>query len=239
VTVWEWLAALLRRWPVVVIGLLCTVVAVWLVHKRPIAYEACGSVSVGAPRTKVNPNVYDNLDGSLVVATGLITQELMTQQVQQQVSAEGLTASYQAQVLNTGSTEVPSYSVPEMDMCASSYSPEMSLRTADAVIGEFGALLRAHQVAAHVPSRLFLTDRELAAPGSVPMLGRPSQAYLAVAVMGLIITVAGTLWIDQLLRRRAPRRRGRRRAGWSAGALARGWSGRPAQPLRRTLPPGG
>jgi hypothetical protein len=203
VTIWEWLTALMRRWPFVLIGLLCTLVAVYLVHKRPIAYQACGSVTVGAPRTKASPNVYYSQQASLVAVTGLATEQVMSQQVQDRLSADGLTAGYQAQVLNTGSSETPAYSVPEMDMCASSYSSEMSERTAKAVIGDFDAFLRSRQAASHVPRRYFLTETEIAAPLPEPVTGRPSQAYLGVGAIGLIITGAGTLWIDQFLRRRS------------------------------------
>ena len=237
-TVWEWLAAVRRRWPVVVIGLLCTLVAVYLVHKRPIVYQSCGSVTVGAPKTKASPNIYYSQQGSLVDATGLITAEVMSPQVQQKLSAEGFTASYQAQVLNTGTSETPAYSVPEMDLCTSSYSSELSAGTAGAVIGEFRGLLRAREVASHVPPRYFLTDTEIAVPVAAPVTGRPSQAYLGVGVMGLIITAASALWADQFLRRRAARRGIRRQDRRPAVAQRRGWRNGSAPPAGRPLPPG-
>jgi hypothetical protein len=210
-TVWQWLATLRLRWPVVVIGLLCTAVAVLLVHKRPIAYQACASVAVVAPKTTVAPNVYYDQLTSLVVATGLITDQVSSNQVQQRLSSEGLSASYQAQVLNTGSVEIPAYSVPEMNVCSSSYSSEMSLRTTDAVLQEFGTILRARQVAAHVQPGLFVTDTVIAAPASLPVTGRPSQAYLGVGAIGLLVTGASAVWADRWLRRRA-----RSAGGWSA-----------------------
>jgi hypothetical protein len=210
-TVWQWLATLRLRWPVVVIGLICTAVAVLLVHKRPIAYQACASVAVVAPKTAVAPNVYYNQLNSLVVTTQLITDQVSTSQVQQRLSSEGLSASYQAQVLNTGTTEMPSYSVPEMNVCASSYSSEMSLRTTDAVVQEFGTILHTNQVAAHVPPGSFVTVTVIAAPASLPVTGRPSQAYLGVGAIGLLVTGASAVWADRWLRRRA-----RSAGGWGA-----------------------
>lgn len=201
-TISEWLAIMTRRWPVLLIGLLCTASAVLLVHKRPIAYQACGNVLVTQPITVGNPNVYDNPQQPLVTATSVIAEQLMSDSVQQMLQAKGLTAAYQAQVVNTGTGQAPSYPEPLTSVCASSYNAELSQRTADAVVTQFGDILRARQVAAHITPASFLTDTVLAMPASVPVTGRPSQAYLGAVGIGLISTVAVALWTDQLLRRR-------------------------------------
>jgi hypothetical protein len=206
-TIWEWLTALLRRWPVLVIGLLCTLTAVWLVHKRPIAYQACGSVIMAPPRSHSFPNIYNNLQGSLVDATGVITLELTSGDMQEHFRAEGLTAEYQAQVHNTGTTETPAYSEPMMDVCSSAYDPGMSLRTTDAVMREFGVILSERQHDAHVERKSLVSDVVIAAPGSLPVLGRSSQAYLGVGVLGIACTAACALWVDQFVRYRARRRK--------------------------------
>lgn len=207
VTTWQWLAVMRRRWPVLVIGLLCTVCAVWAVHKRPISYQACGSIIVGAPTTQIHPNIYNNGQGSLVAAVGLVTEELQSPTAQQDLRAHGATAIYQAQMHNTGTTETPSYREPEMDACAYSRDPQMSVHTADAALTEFGAVLHAREVAAHVDRRYFMTVTVLAAPGAVADAGRPSQAYLGVGVIGLILAITGALWTDQYLLRRQHRAR--------------------------------
>ena len=52
--------------------MLCTASVLYLVHKRPIVYQACGSVVV----TSVSPetqNAYNSPVGSLIIVTGLIT----------------------------------------------------------------------------------------------------------------------------------------------------------------------
>jgi hypothetical protein len=216
-TIWQWLAAMRRRWPVLVVGLLCTVCAVWAVHKRPVSYEACGSVIVGAPTTPLNPNTYNNIQASLIAAVGLITTELQSSTMEQQLRANGDTATYQAQMHNTGTTETPVYGEPEMDVCASALDPVTPLKTVDAVQAEFGTLLRTRETAAHVASKYFLKESVLASPGSAPVLGRPSQAYLGVGALGLIATASSALWVDQYLLRRRPLRYASRTAATSAG----------------------
>jgi hypothetical protein len=221
-TIWEWLTALLRRWPVLVIGMLCTMAAVYLVHKRAIVYESCASVIMAAPRSPQFPNIYADPNASLVVATGVISTQLMSGQMQQHFRANGLTADYQAQVHNTGTTETPAYSEPEMDVCSSSYSPTMSVRTTGAVLKEFGAILRQRQLAAHIKPEYRVTDVVIASTAALPVLGRPSQAYLGVGVLGLTCTAAAALWLDRYSRHRAQRRRAARRARAMAGRQANG-----------------
>jgi hypothetical protein len=227
-TIWEWLTALLRRWPVLVIGLLCTMAAVYLVHKRPVAYQSCASVILAAPKSPQFPNIYNDPHASLVDAAGVIATQLMSGQVQQQLRGDGATADYQAQVHNSGTTETPAYSEPEMDVCSSSYDSAMSLRTTDAVVKEFGTILRQRQLAAHIKPAFRVTDVVIASPGALPVLGRPSQAYLGVGVLGIILTLGAALWVDQLLRYRARRRKAARRARNMAARIANGERFQPA-----------
>lgn len=206
VETWEWWGTLARRWPVVLIGLLCTAATLYLVHKRPIVFEACGSVVVTAPKSSDHPNVYNSPQGSLIIDTGLITQQLNSEQVQHQLQAQGLTASYQAQLANSGTPEAPQYSAPLANVCASSHSYELSLRTANAVIQEFGTILQARQLQNAAPTEL-ITDSVVVSPVSLPVTGHPSQAYLGVAAIGIILTAACAVWTDRLLRLRARRPR--------------------------------
>ena len=232
-TIWEWLTVLLRRWPVLVIGLLCTAVAVYLVHKRPIVYQSCGDVIMAPPKSHQHPNIYTNLQASLVDSTGLIATQLMSTQMQQHFRAQGLTADYQAQVHNTGTSETPSYGEPEMDVCSSSYDSAMALSTTEAVLKEFGAVLHQRQVAAHITPRYGAAAALIAGPGSLPVLGHPSQAYLGVAVIGFTCTVVIALWIDPFLRRRARRRRAARRAAARAQGGGQRDPASPWDPLPR------
>lgn len=191
----------------------------YLVHKRPIVYQACGSVIVTAPTTSA-PNVYNSPQGSLIIVTGLVTQQLGSQQVQHQLQAQGFTAAYQAQLLNSATPEVPQYTEPLANVCASSYSSELSLRTANAVVQEFGTILRARQLENAAPKE-FITDSVVVPPISLPVTGRPSQAYLGVAAIGMILTAACVVWTEQLLRLRAQRRGRSGAAGNGDGARKR------------------
>jgi hypothetical protein len=171
---------------------------VYLVHKRPIVYQACGSVIVTAP-TVSEPNVYNSPPSPLIVTASLVAQQLMSDAVRHDLQAQGLTAAYQAELFNNGTPEAPQYSEPLTNVCASSYDPELSLRTAHGVIQEFGTILRARQQANAAP-QTFMNDAVVVAPVSLPVLGRPSQAYLGVAAIGVILTVTCVVWADPFFR---------------------------------------
>lgn len=200
-----------RRWPVALIGLLCTVCALYLVHKRPIAYQACGSVIVTAPKSSAE-NVYNAPQGSLTIVTGLVARQLDSQQVQSQLQAKGLTAAYQAQLLNNGTPEAPQYNEPLANICASSYDLELTLRTAIGAIQEFATILRERQLENATP-REFITDSVVIPPVPLPVTGRPAQAYLGVAAIGITLTSACYVWTGWLLRLRAQRGGGAGRDG--------------------------
>ncbi len=201
----EWLAALRRRWRVLAVLLVCTLVAVVIVHERPIAYQACASVSTTAPSTKVDPNSYSITQSSLVTTAGIVTLQLSSPQMQQTLRAQGLTASYTAQVHNTGPSETPQYTEPLADLCTSSYDASMSMRTDQALVAQFAVLLRDLQVSnGNVPPRSFATMTVIAPPGVVAVTGRPSQAYLGVGIFGLAVAVAFTVWYDLYRRKREP-----------------------------------
>jgi uncharacterized SAM-binding protein YcdF (DUF218 family) len=205
VTAREWLALMRRRWLVLAAVFVVTLAAVVLVHKRPIVYEDCASVAATAPPTKLSPNAYTNTQQSLVSATGVVTTELSSEQVQQRLQAEGLTASYTAQVHNTGPSETPAYLEPLADLCTSSYNSALSLRTVQALVVQFGVILRDRQMALHVPKASLATETVIAPASSQPITGRPSQAYVGVLVIGVILAIALAAWTDQFMRRREQR----------------------------------
>lgn len=206
----EFVARLRRRWYVLVIFAFCTMGAVWAVHQRPISYLACDDLFVTAPTTKVNPNVYTNEAGSLDTMTGLVTRAVMSQAAQDRVRSKGLTAGYDAEMTNTGSNENPLYGEPSLQICSTSTDPVMAIRTMNGATRQFQMILYQRQAAQHVTSGLLMRVEVVASPAAVPIDGRPSQAYLGVAIMGLVSGVAVALWTDPLLERlRRRKTRGR------------------------------
>lgn len=202
-TLRAWLAMLRRRWLVLTSVLLVTCGAMAVVHERPIAYQACGSVLLLPPQVGFLPNVYIDPRTSLVATSGLLAQKVMAEQMQQRFRAAGLTASYTAQVLNTGSEANPTYTEPLVYVCSLSYNnAPLALKTTDAVIAKFDEELHLIQARAHVSSVGLITDRIIAPAASVPILGKSKQALLGVALAGLIAAISLAMWSDRIFRRR-------------------------------------
>jgi hypothetical protein len=204
-TVSGFIIVLRRRWLVVALVLMCTVVALALVHKRPIDYQACASVALIAPKTPDFPNVYDNTQESLVATTGLVTEKVMSAATERQLAAQGMTASYDAEVLNTGTDASPTFTEPLTTVCSTSYNAIVAGNTTDGVVASFGSALHAIQVDAKVSPRDFVTDRLIVPTASLPILGRPSQALIGVALIGLTLAISLAMWTDTVIQRRSRR----------------------------------
>jgi hypothetical protein len=204
-TVPGFFAVLRRRWLVVALGLMCTALALALVHKRPIDYQDCASVALIAPKTGDFPNGYDNPQETLVATTGLVTEKVMSPAMQHQLAAEGMTASYDAEVLNTGSDVAPTFSEPLTTVCSTSYNPTIALNTTNGVVASMGTILDEIQSDAKVSPPYFITDKIIVPSAALPILGHPSQALIGVALIGLTLAVSLAMWFDTIMQRRSRR----------------------------------
>jgi hypothetical protein len=200
-------ATLRRRWYVLALCLACTAVGVLAVHQRPITNQACAALFVTPPPTHIDPNVLTNGADTLVATTGVITRAVMSDQTQARIRAEGLTATYDAEMTNTGSNETPLFGEPTLQICAVSTDPGMALRTMNGAATQFRQILRQRQAAEETPPASMITVTEISQSAALPITGRPSQAYLGVLLLGLVGGLTITLWSDPLLERWQGRRR--------------------------------
>lgn len=216
----ETIATLRRRWYVLAVIALCTLVGVMAVHKRPIMYMECDVLFVNPPPTHLNANVLLNETDSLDATTGIVTRAVMSSAVQDQLRSAGLTASYDAEMTNTGTNETPSFSEPSLQICSNSTNAVMALRTTNGVTGQFLAILHDRQTAQGVRPTKMITADVVGSPSVQPIYGRPSQAYIGVGLIGIVSGVALTLWSDPLLERRQRRKTVRGRPAAEADAHA-------------------
>jgi hypothetical protein len=219
VTAWQLTAALRRRWYVLALCAVLTVAGAWAVHHRPITNQACAALFVTPPPTHNDPNVLTNGDDTLVATTGVITRAVMSGRGQARIRAEGLTASYDAAMTNTGSNETPLFGEPTLQVCSLSTDPNMALRTTHAVTDQFRQILQQRQAAQGTRPDWMITVTVISFPAALPITGRPSQAYLGVLLLGLVAGLALTLWSDPLLTRWQYRRAMRFAAGLSASGV--------------------
>ena len=95
----EFAAVLRRRWYVLALAGLFTLVGMWAVHVRPISYQGCeGLYFSGTPWVE---NVYLDGNPSLAVVAGMVTETMMSQPMQQRIRARS-NADYAVAQTNTG-----------------------------------------------------------------------------------------------------------------------------------------
>jgi hypothetical protein len=220
VTPREMIATLRRRWYVLAVVALCTLLGVMAVHKRSITYMECDVLFVNPPPTHLNANVLLNETDSLDATTGIVTRAVMSSTVQDQLQSAGLTASYDAEMTNTGTNETPAFGEPSLQICSSSTSAVMAQRTTNGVTRQFLGILHERQVAQHVRPAMMITAEVIGSPSVQPIYGRPSQAYIGVGLIGIVGGVALTLWSDPFLERRQRRKTARQPPTGTADAHA-------------------
>jgi len=204
----EFTAALQRRWYVLALAGLFTLVGMWAVHVRPLSYQGCGGLYFAAPYTE--GNIYLESPESLAVVTGMVTQTMMSQPMQQRMGASGVT-DYVVTQTNTGEIRFPNYQQPTMQVCTTSTTPLGTVSAAQLVTSDIRSVLHQMQAAQHVPADSFITATQLTPAVPVPIIGRPSLAYLGVLLIGAIAAVPLALWSDSLFRYLGCRRRAAQR----------------------------
>ena len=151
------------------------------------------------PRRPSGGNVYLDDNPSLAVVTGMVTQTMMSQPMQQRIQARGVT-DYAVTQTNTGEIRFPTYTQPTMQVCATSATPQGTLSAVQLVTADIRSVLHQMQAAQHVPADSFITAVQLTPAVPVPIIGRPSLAYLGVLLIGAIGAVPLALWSDPWLR---------------------------------------
>jgi hypothetical protein len=193
----EFAATLRRRWYILAVACLFTLVGMWAVHVRPISYEGCENLYLSG--TPWFGNVYLDQNPSLATVTGMVTQTMMSQPMRQRIQARGVT-DYTVTQTNTGEIRFPSYKQPTAQVCVTSTTPQGILSAVGLVTIDLRSVLHQMQAAEHVPTNSFITATQVTPAVPVPVIGRPSLAYLGVLLIGAIAAVPLALWGDPLLR---------------------------------------
>jgi hypothetical protein len=191
----EFAALLRRRWYVLALAGLFTLVGMWTVHVRPVSYQGCEDIYFAAASTGGNAFLEDY--PSLAVVTGMVTQTMMSQPVQQQMQAKGVT-DYAVTETNTGDVRFPAYTQPTIQVCTTSATPQGTVSAAHLVTTGIRSVLYQMQATQHAHTDSFITAVQLTPAVPVPIIGRPSLAYLGVLLIGAVAAFPLALWSDPL-----------------------------------------
>jgi hypothetical protein len=183
------LKILARQWPVVVAGLLLTVVGIFQVGAMVApSYEAKGTALLLSPGANANP--YLDFGPNLEVAA-----DALMVVIQSPVGTETLEGSGAG-----GSFALERTNGPLIDITATADTDGEATRTIELVVTALETELETAQAAAPVDQRITL--KELTEPVAVAKLGSRIRAQAAVGALGLVCTVAAGLTVDAIRRQR-------------------------------------
>ncbi len=197
------LAALGRRWLVMLIGLVLTGAAGLWAADPPPRYEAFEVFAVLPPRLPDIPNQLTGLRPSLAVTGAVVAERLMSGSGRDQLRKAGVTGSYSLAPRNSGTVQTPEYLIAWVMAKASGPDEQTALRSLNTIIQAFADELVRLQDEWNVAQIERITIGVLAAPSAALIPHSSSRALGGTGLIGLILTITVALWWDWLARRRA------------------------------------
>ncbi|MFO6451571.1 MULTISPECIES: hypothetical protein [unclassified Aeromicrobium] len=195
----EVVRTVLRRWYVVVAGLLLTGVLGYVAYtSTPPVYEASGTVLLLPPEDQVSGEGIENPFlqlNNLDVPTSLVVARLNGDEVREQIVAEQPNALYEV------STD-PTMRGPVVLVQVSAQSAKATIDTLELVLAAAPQALADLQRQQDVPKGDSITSMQLAADlDATPVTRATTRALVAAVAVGLAITAGATAGIDALARR--------------------------------------
>jgi hypothetical protein len=184
------LKILLRRWPVMLAGLVFTVFAVIQVGRMiEPTYEAKSTVLLLSPGSSTT-NPFNEFGANLEVTADAIMVVLQSPVGGEKLEAAGATGGFKLE-RNEG---------PLIDIIASAPTERAATRTVEVVVAGLREELETRQASSPVDQHI--TVSELTQPVATPKLGSRIRAQAAVLAVGITGTVAAGLAADALMRQR-------------------------------------
>lgn len=206
----EVVKTVLRRWYVVVAGLVLTAALGYVAYSStPPVYEASGTVLLLPPEDQVSAEGIQNPFlqlNNLDVPTSLVVARLNGDEVREQILDQQPDALYEV------STD-PTMRGPVVLAQVSAGSPEATIDTLELVLAAAPQALADLQRQQDVPKGDSITSMQLAADLDATAVTRATTRALVAAVgVGLALTAGATAGVDAVARRLSAGKRRRRRA---------------------------
>jgi hypothetical protein len=198
------LKRLLQRWYLIAVGLLASIgLGLGAADLSPPTYEAHGTVLMLPSKVQVTgdgmANPFLQLT-TLDAPASILINRLNGSDVQDRIRQQHPEATYLA---------APDMSMrgPVVAITVTDTTAEGAMNTLDDVLAMVPEVLTSLQKQVNVPNRAQVTSMPLAVDGEPTVITRATaRAQVAAFGLGLLLTLAGTVGIDTLLRRRSIRR---------------------------------
>lgn len=196
----EALHALLRRWPILLAGLLLTGGATaWVYTETPVSYQSTGQVLVMLPPNANSPEIPTNpflyLPNGLNVLARVVAVSPTTPQFQRSMIEAGFHSQYELRVETGGSM---------VTFSAEGTDPADVVATRDELMRRFNVELDQVQDDEGAPDRQRAHARPLAmSDRATPMAGDRLRAVAVLGAAGVVLTLILALALDVWLLRRS------------------------------------
>lgn len=215
--VWDVFAALVRRWYVVLLGVLITgAVLVVLQAEEPVFYSRA-QVYFLAPSSTLNPNVLRVASLDLVTAAGIVGKRFNG--TDQQVGTASMDVTLFGRGVRDGSAVVlpdnggqwsVSYNRQSLDVQVVAATPEEVRTRQQVIFAEIDAELATLQRELDIPTgNLITTEIVPSDPVVLPVSGERRRAQLMTLALGAVITLLAVGQLELSRRSRRHRRHAR------------------------------
>jgi hypothetical protein len=182
------LRILLRRWPVVVVGLVLTTLGYIQVGKMiEPTYEAKTTVMFQSPQAEAGDNPFSQFGANLDIAASAMKTVMESPTGARRLEAEGATGSFKIEALGG----------PLLDITADDATQEGAVTSIEAMVMGIQKEMVAQQNNAPLPQQI--TVRALTTPTPKAKFGSRIRAQFAVVAIGLAATAAAGLAVDALM----------------------------------------
>ncbi|SIN43964.1 hypothetical protein [Micromonospora cremea] len=200
------LATLRRRWYLAATGLVVTALAGLGAPQVTPRYLASEVVVMQPPVSPYAPNPMTGLYPSISITGAAVAERLSTPDAKARLRTAGVTGPYAFQPRNTGTNQEPRYVIGSMTMTTIASDEESGLRALAVLRDAFEQELKSLQDRWKVARQLRITTAVLVPPSATLQPHSPSRALVGAGLLGVIATLAVTLWTDEFFRRRGTRR---------------------------------
>ena len=211
---WDLLRAMVRRWPIVVVGAILTLAAANYASQDRSVYWTRTDLVFLAPKNAQYPNALRATSEDLVITAGVVGKLVVgTRQIPKFTATDagligmGVRDGWTVRLPDTGGQWAPNYTDQWLIIEVVGSDPETVRAQKEQLVEEMTAALDRVQDEYRVDKAFRMTTKE--APGSTvvyPVGGSSKRAFAVTGLLGAAATLYLVVRIDPILLRRKARR---------------------------------
>lgn len=195
------LRALGRRWYVLVVGALLTAAGGPLAIQMPTVYRAQEVVVFQPPPAAGNVNPLTGVYPSLATTTAAVSQRMRSPANLERFRRAGISDAFEFAPRNTGTVQMPQYTIASMSISVTAGDEAVALRSLAALDTAYAHELDQLQDEWDVALDQRIAVSTLVAPSAVLLPTSRPRALIGAGLLGMLVSFAAALWLDQYDRR--------------------------------------